>query len=60
VIAETGVVITLAGSGVEGYAGDGGPADKARLSSPQDVAVDLSGNVFIADVGNSVIRAVSQ
>jgi len=56
----TGIIRTLAGTGVEGYGGDGGPATAAQLSSPQGVAVDASGNVFVTDVGNSVIRAIKQ
>jgi predicted outer membrane repeat protein len=42
----------------DGYAGDGGPATSASLSRPSGVAVDGSGNLFIADTGNSVIRKV--
>jgi sugar lactone lactonase YvrE len=57
----TGIINTLAGTGgVPGYSGDGGPAIVARLSSPQGVAVDAEGNVFITESGNSVIRAVKQ
>ncbi|HEX6889354.1 MAG TPA: hypothetical protein VF141_01630 [Chryseolinea sp.] len=57
----TGVINTLAGTaGIAGYSGDGGPAVDARLSSPQGVAVDSEGNVFMTESGNSVIRAVKQ
>jgi sugar lactone lactonase YvrE len=49
-----GVVTTVAGNGAWGCAGDGGPATNATLSLPQDVAVDQSGNLFIADWGNRV------
>lgn len=57
----TGIINTLAGTaGVAGYSGDGGPAIEAKLSSPQGVAVDSEGNVFITESGNSVIRAVRQ
>ena len=41
-----------------GFAGDGGPADKAQLSMPWGIALDKSGNLFIADNGNSRIRRV--
>ena len=57
---STGIIKTLAGSGISGFSGDGGPAHQAKLTSPQGVAVDKSGNVFITDTGNSVIRAVKQ
>jgi len=50
-----GPIEKIAGSG---YLGDGGPAVKARLSSPEGVAVDGAGNVFIADRGNHCIRRV--
>jgi sugar lactone lactonase YvrE len=49
---------TLAGTGVAGYNGDGGPAGSAELNSPYGVSLDASGNVYIADTGNSVIRRV--
>lgn len=53
-------VQTLAGTnGVPGNEGDGAPAINATLSSPQDVAVDSSGNIYIADTGNNRIRRVS-
>jgi len=56
----TGIISTLAGVGTAGYSGDGGAAVEAKLSSPQGVAVDASGRVFITESGNSVIRAVTQ
>jgi NHL repeat len=56
----TGIINTLAGTGTAGYSGDGGPAIQAKLSSPQGVAVDDEGNVFITESGNSVVRAVKQ
>jgi len=54
-------IYTIAGShGVSfGYSGDGGLADTAKLSYPQDVAVDAAGNVFIADNTANVIRIVN-
>ena len=56
--AATGMITTVAGSGSEGYSGDGGPATSARLLFPYGVAVDGSGNVFIADSYNYRIRRV--
>ena len=45
----TGVIITIAGNGTAGYAGDGGPASAALLSSPEYPALDAAGDLFIAD-----------
>ena len=54
-----GVITTVAGTaGTYGYSGDGGPATGALLKSPDAVAVDGSGNLFIADTGNVRIREV--
>src|SRR5215813_2147688 len=52
------IVRTPAGSGFFGFSGDGGPATNARLSNPNDVAVDASGNLYIADIFNDRIRKV--
>ena len=56
--AATGTVTTVAGDGWPGFAGDGGAATKARLSSPSGVAVAPSGNIYVADLGNLRIREV--
>jgi uncharacterized protein (TIGR03437 family) len=57
-IATTGVITTVAGTGVAGYSGDGGAAGTAQLNGPQAVAVDASGNLLIADTQNRRIRKV--
>jgi sugar lactone lactonase YvrE len=57
--AVSGKVTSFAGTGISGDAGDGGPAKDALLNSPAGVAADQSGNVYIADQGNLVIRKVS-
>jgi hypothetical protein len=54
----SGVITTVAGTGVAGYSGDGGPATAAALDNPQRIAVDSIGNVYVADTGNSVVRRV--
>lgn len=54
-----GVISTVAGTGVPGYSGDGGPAAEARLNQPTDVAVDGDGTVYIADSANHRIRIVT-
>jgi len=56
--AATGIITTVAGLGSFGYNGDGISATLAQLSSPSGVALDRDGNLFIADSGNSRIRAV--
>ncbi len=57
-VASTGVISTFAGTGSLGFSGDGGAANKAQLNAPQGVAVDASGNVYIADTGNLRVRVV--
>ena len=53
-----GIITAIAGTGKPGYSGDNGPAVHARLRHPQSVAVDGSGNLYIADTGNHSIRRV--
>ena len=57
-IAVSGPVTTVAGTGVDGFGGDGGPATSALLNAPTGVAVDGQGNLFIADQGNNLVRRV--
>jgi sugar lactone lactonase YvrE len=54
-----GIITTIAGTTSGGYNGDGIPATSAKLDMPQGVAVDTSGNIYIADYYNSRIRIVS-
>jgi secreted PhoX family phosphatase len=54
----TGIITTVAGNGVDGFSGDGGPATSASLNFPPGVTVDASGNLFIPDNFNSRIRRV--
>ena len=53
-----GNISTVAGTGVSGYGGDGGPAAQAQLSRPYGAALDAAGNLYIADWGNNRIRKV--
>jgi large repetitive protein len=55
---SSGVITTVAGNGSAGYSGDGGAALAAQLNSPNAIAFDSSGNLYIADAGNLVARKV--
>jgi len=57
--AATGILTLAAGNGTPGFSGDNGPATSAQLYGPSGVAVDSSGNLYIADQGNQRIRKVS-
>lgn len=54
----SGIVTTIAGTGVRGYGGDGGPAITALLGGPGELAVDSAGNVFFSDVDNYRVRKI--
>ena len=54
-----GVIATIAGTGTQGFSGDGGNAATAQLGAFPAVAADASGNIFIADFGNTRIRRIS-
>jgi len=56
---STGQVAVLAGNGVAGYSGDGGPAAKAELNNPAGIAVGADGTVYFADSANNRVRAIS-
>jgi uncharacterized protein YjiK len=56
---SNGLIATVAGNGTCGYSGDNGPATSAEMNEPAGVAVDSSGNLYIADTYNYVIRKVS-
>lgn len=64
-INTSGIITTFAGNGYNagtglgGYAGDGGPADSAELFYPEDVAIDNAGNVYIAELYNHTVRKVN-
>ncbi|MGA7155463.1 MAG: Ig-like domain repeat protein [Acidobacteriaceae bacterium] len=58
--AVSGIIWTVAGTPqAGGYAGDGGLASAAKLSNPEGLAMDASGNLYIADTGNNVVREVN-
>jgi uncharacterized protein (TIGR03437 family) len=56
---SAGVITTVAGNGTAGFGGDNGPATSAQLYSPEGVAVDSAGNLYIADANNRRTREVS-
>jgi uncharacterized protein (TIGR03437 family) len=58
-IASNGTITTVVGTGLPGYAGDGGPATAAQLKVPSGIALDSAGNMYIADEGNAVVRRVT-
>jgi hypothetical protein len=57
-IDTAGIISTIAGSGAQGYSGDGGQATSASFYEPCKVAIDNSGNLYIADEYNQVVRKV--
>jgi len=56
--AATGIIATVAGDGVFGYSGDGGPATSAEMEAPWEIALDASGNLYIADWDDHCVRKV--
>ncbi len=55
-VTPNGIVSTVVGTGALGYSGDGGLATAAQLNFPAGLSIDSSGNIYIADNGNNVIR----
>ena len=57
-ITKDGNIMTVAGTGDQGFFGDGGPGTKAMLKSPSAITFDSKGNLYISDMGNNRIRKV--
>lgn len=55
---RSGIITTIAGTGVPGYSGDGGPASKAQLKQPHSIQFGPDGDLYICDIGNHVIRKI--
>ena len=58
-VSPNGIQTTVAGTGVRGFSGDGGPANQAQLANPTSVALGLDGSVYIADRSNFRVRRVA-
>lgn len=56
--AKTGVITTIAGTGKQGFSGDGGPATQAQMTQPHSIVFDPAGNLYICDIGNHRVRKV--
>ena len=57
-IDTSGIITTLAGTGISGYTGDGGPAANAMVNSPYGIAIDDTGNIYFADYQENVVRKI--
>jgi sugar lactone lactonase YvrE len=55
----TGSISTIAGTGTQGFTGDGGAATNAQLNVPAGVLVDVAGNIYVADSGNNRVRRIN-
>src|SRR5205823_4765446 len=53
---RTNVISVVAGNGMKGYAGDGGPAKAAMMSAPHEVRFDRRGNIYVAERDSHVVR----
>ena len=55
---RTGVIATIAGTGQQGFSGDGGPATEAQMNQPYGIVIDRSGNIYVADRLNQRVRRI--
>jgi len=55
---KTKIITTIAGTGVAGYSGDGGPAVKAQFKQPHSIQFGPDGSLYVCDIGNNVIRRI--
>jgi trimeric autotransporter adhesin len=59
-VTNTGIISTIAGTGVAGSVGDGGPATLAQVNGPAGIAVDVDGNIFFSEWGGNKVRTIQQ
>lgn len=59
-IDTNGIITTIAGTGVAGYAGDGGPATAAQIRTPVGIGLDSAGNIYISEQQNHIIRKIAK
>lgn len=57
-VGSDGIIHTIAGNGQEGFDGDGGPARAAKFNTPQSLAIDATGRIYIGDEHNDAIRVI--
>jgi uncharacterized protein (TIGR03437 family) len=55
-VATNGIITTIAGTGIIGYTGDGGPATSAQFNGPSGLAIDVVGNVYVSDAFDNAVR----
>ncbi len=60
IVSPEGTVTTFAGTGEPGFAGDGGPSQRAMLAAPKALLIDSAGNIYFADSGNFRIRRIDR
>jgi sugar lactone lactonase YvrE len=60
VVTPSGMMHTVAGTGVQGYTGDGGAAASAQMSNPDIIAFDHEGNLYVPDYSNAVVRKLTR
>jgi uncharacterized protein (TIGR03437 family) len=58
-VSSDGTITTIAGNGVKGFSGDGGPATSASMATPLGMAIDRLGNLYFADGDNNRVRRIS-
>lgn len=58
IVAATGIIVTVAGNGTQGFSGDNGPATAASIDTPTGLTIDATGDLYLADTHNHRVRKV--